>query len=68
MPRARCAGCSAWVDTRGTGVAELVKGYRVNRQQGGANQITLPVSLGRWLCAGCLAVARGADVDQASLF
>ena len=49
-------------------VAELVQAYRVNRHQGGANQMTLPKSLGRWLCAGCLAVARGADVDQAELF
>lgn len=68
MPRARCAGCGDWVDTRATGVAELIQGYRVNRHQGGANQITLPKSLGRWLCAGCLSVARGEDVAQAELW
>lgn len=68
VPRARCQGCGAWVDTRAIGVAELVQGYRVNRAAGGANQITLPRSLGRWLCAGCLAVARGADVAQGQLF
>jgi hypothetical protein len=50
-------------------VAEAVTGYRVVRPQGGANQIALMRSKGRWLCAGCLAVLRsGMDLEQGELF
>jgi hypothetical protein len=69
VPSAACAGCGRRVDTRANGVAEAVTGWRVNRAQGGANQITLPRSLGRWLCPYCLSVARGkTDLDQGELF
>jgi hypothetical protein len=68
VSRVRCSGCQEWINNRSAGVAEAVKGYRVNRGGGGANQITLPTSLGRWLCPACLSVARGADVDQGRLF
>ena len=69
MPsRVRCAGCQEWINTRQPGNAELVQGYRINRSAGGANSITLPKPLGRWLCPACLAVARGADVAQGALF
>jgi len=69
MPRVKCSGCRVEIDTRTTGVAEAVTGYRVVRPQGGANQIALMRSKGRWLCAGCLAVLRsGMDLEQGELF
>lgn len=68
MPRARCVGCGLPVNTKQAGVAELIQCWRVNRAGGGANQTTLPKSLGKWLCGGCLAVARGADVQQGQLW
>jgi len=69
VPRVKCRGCRVEIDTRTTGVAEAVTGYRVVRPQGGANQIALMKSQGRWLCAGCLAVLRsGWDLEQGTLF
>lgn len=69
MARAKCQGCGAWVDPKTPGVAELVRAYRVNRgRTGGANQFVLPTSLGRWLCVGCLSVARGTATQQQSLW
>lgn len=72
MPRALCAGCACWVDTRGLGVAEQVIGYRVNRGAGaggGTNAIALPKSLGQWLCPACLDVAKGNSAQhQGQLF
>jgi len=42
----------------------------VVRPQGGANQIALAKGTGRWMCAGCLAVARAGlgELEQGSLF
>jgi ribosomal protein S27E len=69
VARVRCVGCRVEIDTRTTGVAEAVRGWRVVRPQGGANQIALMKSQGRWMCAGCLAVLRsGLDMEQGSLF
>jgi rubredoxin len=72
MPRARCSGCQLWVDTKQPGVAEKVTGYRVNRSRGaagGTNAISLPKSLGIWLCPACHSVAKGAaDLAQGELF
>jgi len=70
MARVSCCGCRVEIDTRTTGVAEAVKGWRVVRAQGGANQIALMRSQGRWICAGCLAVARAGlgELEQGRLF
>jgi hypothetical protein len=70
MARVRCCGCQVEIDTRTTGVAESVRGWRVVRPQGGANQIALMKGQGRWMCAGCLAVARAGlgELEQGSLF
>lgn len=68
MPRVKCAGCGHPVNTKQAGVAEQVRGYRVNRSGGGANQIVLPHGLGRWLCVACLSVERGADLKQGELW
>lgn len=69
VPRVKCSGCQVQIDTRTPGVAEAVSGWRPVRKQGGANQIALMKSQGRWLCAGCLAVLRsGWDLEQGTLF
>lgn len=70
MARVRCCGCRIEIDSRAAGVAESVKGWRVVRAQGGANQITLAKGTGRWMCAGCLAVARAGlgELEQGTLF
>lgn len=68
VPRVQCSGCGHPVNTKQAGVAELVRGWRVNRAGGGANQIVLPKGLGKWRCVACLAVARGADLKQGELW
>jgi hypothetical protein len=69
MPRVLCGGCQLEIDTTLTGAAELVRGYRVVRSGGGANQIALMKGLGRWLCPACLSVAKGnLDLAQGELF
>ena len=72
MARVRCCGCQVMVDSRRPGVAESVRGWRVVRptSQGGTNALVLMKSQGRWLCAGCLAVARAGlgELQQEPLF
>lgn len=64
-----CMDCNARVDPRHQGAAELVRGFRVNRTGGGANQILAWEGLGMWLCAPCVAVRRsGLARDQPPLF
>ena len=63
-----CMDCNARVDTHHTGAAELVRGFRVNRSGGGANQILAWEGLGMWLCPGCVNLRRaGVDPTQLTL-
>ena len=60
--------CNVRVDPKQTGTAELVRGFRVNRSGGGANQIMSWEGLGMWLCAGCVNLRRaGVDPDQLAM-
>lgn len=70
MTAMACADCGITIDTRTSGVAERVEGWRVQRKGGGANQIVNPRGQGRWICAGCLAARRllGPDLSQGTLF
>jgi hypothetical protein len=65
----QCEQCGESLDVRALGVGREVRGYYVNRAQGGANVITLVQRLDRWLCRGCLAARKAGHVwDQPSLF
>ena len=70
MARLECCGCHIEINTRTTGVAEQVTGWRVQRKSGGANQIAVMKGQGRWLCAGCFAVLRAGrgELEDAPLF
>jgi hypothetical protein len=61
-----CMDCNVVVDTRHAGAAELVRGFRVNRSGGGANQILAWEGLGMWLCPSCVSLRR-AGVDPTQL-
>lgn len=66
---ADCVQCGQRLDTRAPGNAEHVRGWRVNRAQGGANMIALAEPQGQWLCRFCLDKRRaGVSWDQLSLF
>lgn len=67
-PGVHCMDCNDPVDTKHTGAAELVRGFRVNRTGGGANQILSWEGLGMWICPGCVILRRsGIDPTQLSL-
>jgi hypothetical protein len=64
-----CVQCGEMLDTRAPGVAQRVRGWRVNRTQGGANMIALAEVEPSWLCALCLDKRRkGVAWDQLSLW
>jgi hypothetical protein len=67
--RVHCVQCGEIVDARAPGVAQRVVGWRINRQQGGANMVALAEPMPVWLCRFCLADRRaGRSWDQLSLF
>jgi hypothetical protein len=64
-----CDQCGEVVDARAPGVAQRVRGWRVNRSQGGANMIALAEPERHWLCRHCLDKRRsGYSWDQLALF
>jgi hypothetical protein len=65
----RCDQCGDQLDARAPGVAQRVRGWRVNRSQGGANMIALAEPMPQWLCRHCLDKRRdGLAYDQPTLF
>lgn len=49
-----CERCGGKVDVNGIGWAQEVTGWEVKRRAGGANQITQPKRLNRYLCPSCV--------------
>lgn len=67
--RGVCCQCNDPLDTKAPGVAQKVRGWRVNRAQGGANMIALAEPLSEFLCRHCLDKRRsGLSWDQLSLW
>lgn len=64
-----CVQCGELLDTRAPGVAQRVRGWRVNRTQGGANMIALAEPEPMFLCRHCLDKRRGGvSWDQLTLW
>jgi hypothetical protein len=60
--------CVGMFDMRQAHHGERVTGIAVNRTQGGANQITLPVRTGEWVCRWCIdRLKRGHNAEQGTL-
>lgn len=65
----RCTQCGETIDARAPGVAQRVRGWRVNRVGGGANYVALAEPEREWLCRHCLDRRKaGFSWDQLGLF
>lgn len=50
-----CEFCGCPVDTKAFGNYRQVRGWVVNRRQGGSNSVALPEELGQWAHGDCVA-------------